>query len=250
MSRRIPWGILAALAIWFFLTGLHLVDPLFLASPVDVVREFSKDLGSGDLARNLLATLYRLAVGFSLGALVGVPLGLVMGYSQRVYHALEALIEIMRATPVIALFPLFMLVFGLGDKSKFMIAAWSSSLIILVNTMYGVQHSSRLRQMVARSMKATNWHVFTRVVFPDALPEVLVGFRTGVSIALIVVLMSEMFLGTELGLGQMIYNAQVMYAIPRMYVGILVAGILGYGVNLLLLLLQRRIVHWGGDQTK
>ena len=98
--------------------------------------------------------------------------------------------------------------------------------------------------MVARSFKATGWQIFSNVALPEALPEIVVGLRTGVSIALIVILMTEMFLGTQMGLGQMIYNAHLMYDIPTMYVGILVTGALGYGLNLVLLFIERRVIHW------
>lgn len=246
MTKRIPWGIIILLALWFALSITKLVDPLFVPSPVAVVREFWAVLVYGTLLSDTGATLYRLAIGFAIGTAIGVPLGLIMGYSKRVYRSLEALIELLRAIPVIALFPLFLILFGLGDKSKFAIAAWSSSFIILINTMYGVQHSSVIRRMVARSLKATEWQVFWKIVLPDALPEIVVGLRTGVAIALIVVLMSEMFLGTHRGIGQMIYNAHLMYDIPGMYVGIIASGIIGYALNLLLLTAGKNIVYWRG----
>jgi len=210
---RVPWGIFALLIIWSVLSFLRLVDPLFLPNPVSVLKEFCSVVGSGILFRHAWATLYRLAVGFSLGAIIGVPAGLVMGYSRRAYDTLEAVVEVFRAIPVIALFPLFLIVFGLGDNSKYSIVAWSSSFIILINTMYGVQHGSKTRRMVARSLQATDWQIFRKVIFPDALPDIIVGLRTGVSIALIVVLMSEMMLGTEVGIAQMIYNTHLMYDI-------------------------------------
>jgi NitT/TauT family transport system permease protein len=100
--------------------------------------------------------------------------------------------------------------------------------------------------MVARSLKASRWQIFWKVVLPDALPEILIGLRTGISIALIVVLMTEMFLGTTRGLGQMIYNAQIMYDTSTMFVGILTCGLLGYFLNKLLLLVEYRAVHWKG----
>lgn len=244
MKRGIPWGVLALLAVWAALSFPRLVDPLYLPSPLAVLKEFSTSMLSGVLPKHAGATLYRLAIGFSVGSLIGIPVGLVMGYSKRVYGAMEALVELFRAIPVIALFPLFLILFGLGNVSKFAITAWSSSLIILLNTMYGVQHSSPTRRMVARSLGASERQIFYKVVLREALPDILVGARTGVSIALIVVLMTEMFLGTTTGLGQMIYNAQLMYATPTVYVGILITGILGYAVNLGLLIIQRRFAHW------
>lgn len=244
MTHRIPWGLLAVLGIWCGVTFTGAVDPLFLPSPVAVATEFANQVVSGSLPTHLGVTLYRVAIGFSLGTAIGAPLGLLMGYSDRVYNSLEALVEVLRAIPVIALFPLFLLVLGLGDGAKFAIAAWSSSLIVLMNTMYGVQRGSRIRRMAARSLKASEFQIFLRVVLPDALPEIVVGLRTGVSIALIVVLMSEMFLGTETGLGQLIYNAHLMYDTPGMFVGILASGAAGYAINLVLLCAERKIVHW------
>lgn len=246
MKRGTPWGIIVLFALWCLLSFRRLVDPLYLPSPVAVFREVWASAASGQLLKHAAATLYRLAVGFGIGAFVGIPVGLLMGYSKRIYSALEALVEVFRAVPVIALFPLFLILFGLGDKSKFIIAAWSSSLIILVNTMYGVQHSSPIRRMVARSLKASEWQTFWKVVLPDALPEIFVGLRTGFSIALIVVLMSEMFLGTRSGIGQMIYNAHLMYDTPTMYVGIIASGVIGYVLNLLLLAAQKQMIHWKG----
>jgi ABC-type nitrate/sulfonate/bicarbonate transport system permease component len=244
MSKRIPWGIVIVLVVWFGLSFGKLVDPLFLPNPVAVVGEFWIGLTTGVLLKHTGATLFRLIIGFTIGSLVGIPVGLLMGYSKRIYDALEALVEVLRAIPVIALFPLFLMLFGLGDSSKFGIAAWSSSLVILINTMYGVQQGSDSRRMVARSLKASESQIFWMVVLPDALPEIVVGLRTGVSIALIVVLMSEMFLGTRTGIGQMIYNAHLMYDVPGMYSAILASGVLGYGVNFILILVQRQFIHW------
>lgn len=244
MSNRIPWGIVIVIAVWFALSTAKLVDPLFLPNPIAVVREFWFGLSTGILLKHAGATLYRLVIGFTIGALVGIPVGLLMGYSKRIYDALEALVEVFRAIPVIALFPLFLILLGLGDNSKFSIAAWSSSLVILINTMYGVKQGSASRRMVARSLKASEWQIFWKVVLPDALPEIMVGLRTSVSIALIVVLMSEMFLGTHAGVGQMIYNAHLMYDVPGMYSAILASGVLGYGINSILILAQRQFIHW------
>jgi ABC-type nitrate/sulfonate/bicarbonate transport system permease component len=246
MKRGLPWGIIVLVGLWSLLSFPKLVDPLYLPTPAAVLRELWASLSSGLLVRHLGATLYRLVVGFIGGAAIGIPVGLLMGYSRRIYNALEAVVEVFRAIPVIALFPLFLILFGLGNQSKFSIVAWSSSLVILLNTMYGVQHSSALRRMVARSLKASEWQIFWKVVLPDALPEMLVGLRTGVSIALIVVLMTEMFLGTRSGIGQMIYNAHLMYDTPTMYVGILSSGLLGYVLNLTILWSERHVVHWKG----
>jgi ABC-type nitrate/sulfonate/bicarbonate transport system permease component len=244
VKHHAPWVLLTVIILWCILTFGKVIDPLFLPNPIDVIKDLMGSIISGTVLKDVAATVYRLLVGFSIGAILGIPIGLLMGYSRKIYDGLEAIVEVSRAIPVVALFPLFLILFGLGDTSKFGIAAWSSSFIILINTMYGVHHSSQTRQMAARSLQASEWQIFWRVVLPDATPEIAVGLRTGISIALIVVIMSEMFLGTHYGLGQMIYNAHLMYDIPRMYTGIIASGVLGYGVNLILIFGQRKLIHW------
>jgi NitT/TauT family transport system permease protein len=201
---------------------------------------------NGEVLDDVVQTLLRLILGFSLGVIFGVPIGILMGYYRRVYNSLEALVDFFRSVPVTSLFPLFLLLFGIGDMAKIFIAAWSSSLLILINTMYGVRHSSITRQLVVKVMKASRRQVFTEVVIPDALPEIFVGFRTGVSLALVVVVVSEMFLGTRVGLGQVIYNSSLLYETATMYAAIGYTGLIGYGINKLFILLEKQIVHWVG----
>jgi NitT/TauT family transport system permease protein len=145
-----------------------------------------------------------------------------------------------------AVFPLFLLVFGLGDPAKIAIAAWSGSLIIVVNTMYGVRTSKASRQAAARVFGASRLQVFTKVVVPDALPQIVAGLRISVSLCLIVVVVAEMFMGTRAGIGMAIYNAGLLYETPKMLAGIVVAGLLGYAVNKIFVVAERRIVHWSG----
>lgn len=228
------------------MTYAGLVRPIFIPTPTEVLGRMGLLLTSGVIFDHIAHTFLRLMLGFGLGVLIGVPVGVIMGWSRAIYDSLEALVDFFRSVPVTSLFPLFLLLFGIGDTAKILIAAWSSSLIILINTMYGVRHSSVTRQLVVRVMKAKKRQLLTEVIVPDALPEIFVGFRTGISLALIVVIVSEMFLGTHAGLGQIIYNSSVLYETRTMYAAIGYAGIIGYGVNKIFLLLEKRVVHWVG----
>jgi NitT/TauT family transport system permease protein len=246
MKSKLPLGLIVLLALWIVVTTFKMISPIFLSPPLEVLIQLWNLVTTGEIVHDLCLTLYRLLIGFALGIIVGVPLGLLMGYSKRIYDALEAVIEMFRAVPVVALFPLFLVFFGIGDASKFSIAAWSSSLIILINTMYGVKNSKKTRIMVAQTMKATPLQIFFKVVFPEALPDIFVGLRTGLSIALIVVIMSEMFMGTKAGLGQRIFNAQLLYRIPEMYSAIIISGFLGFTLNIMTITIERKILHWVG----
>lgn len=246
MRKETLLSLVLLLAVWTLITLFHLVNPLFLPPPWKVIVTFFQLLATGGIGADILKTLYRLVLGFGLGAIVGIPIGLVMGRYEKVYHSLEFLVDFFRSIPVTALFPLFLVFFGIGDVAKFSIVAWSTCLIILINTMYGVKNSKKTRTMVAQTMGANNFEVFTKVVFFEAVPHIVAGLRTALSMALIVVVVTEMFMGTELGIGQRIFNASITYRIPEMYSAIIIAGLLGFLLNKFFVLVETRLVHWGG----
>jgi NitT/TauT family transport system permease protein len=187
-----------------------------------------------------------LAIGFLASVGLGVPLGLVLGASARLYAAVEMPLDFFRSLPAMAVFPLFLLAFGLGDPAKIAITTWTGSLIIIVNTMYGVRAAKTGRQAAARAFGASKFQIFTKVVLIDAIPQIVAGLRIAVSLCLIVVVVSEMFMGTKAGIGMTIYNAGLIYDTPRMLAGILVAGLLGYALNKLFVLTEHHFVHWSG----
>ena len=100
-----------------------------------------------------------------------------MGYSNKVYMSLEIVVDFFRSIPVISLLPLFLVFFGIGNISKIAIATWTALLAVLFNSMYGVKHAKEMRLMVAKSLRANNFQIFTKIVAPDALPEIFVGIR-------------------------------------------------------------------------
>jgi NitT/TauT family transport system permease protein len=232
--------------IWALVTSFQLVNPLFLPSPWKVSITLFQLFSTGQIAADIIRTLYRMIIGFGLGAIIGISIGLLMGSSEKVYYSLEFLVDFSRSIPVTALFPLFLVVFGIGDVAKFSIVAWSSCLIILINTMYGVKNSKKTRVMVAQTMGANNYQIFTKVIIFEAVPHIVAGLRTALSLALIVVIVTEMFMGTELGIGQRIFNASITYRIPEMYSAIIIAGLLGFLLNKFFVFVETKLVHWGG----
>jgi len=185
-----------------------------------------------------------MLISFCIAVCTGTPLGLLMGYFDKIYYSLEFIVDFFRSVPATAMFPLFMLFFGISDKSKIAITAFACSLIILVNTMYGVKHSGKLRMIVARTLKANNFQLFTKVMFPSALPNIFAGLRTAISLSLILIIVTEMFAGTIYGLGHRILNAQLVYRIPEMYSAIILTGILGFLMNNIFIKIERRVIHW------
>jgi NitT/TauT family transport system permease protein len=167
-----------------------------------------------------------------------------MGASQRVYASLEIIVDFFRSIPVTAMFPIFLVFFGLGEDSKIAIAAWVTILYVLINTLYGVRHTSEARRMVARVFRATPWQIFTKVIFPEALPHIFVGMRLSVSMSLVLVVAAEMMMGTNIGLGKRIFESALTYSVSEMYATIIITGMLGYISNKLFVQAEKRIVHW------
>jgi len=234
------------LCIWQIISYFKLVSPLFLASPYDVFVHLISSFEDGTIWTDIGHTLYRVVIGFGIAAIIGVPLGLLMGYSSRVYNALEFTVEFFRGIPTTALFPLFLLIFGIGDQAKFAVTAWGAGLVILINSMYGVHLGKELRVRVAKTMKVKGFELFSKVIFPEALPQIFSGFRVAISLSLIIVIVTEMFIGTDAGLGKRIIDAQLVYQTANMYAAILMTGILGFILNKLMLFVENKMVHWKG----
>jgi NitT/TauT family transport system permease protein len=237
---------LSLIIVWYIVTQFNAISPIFLPAPQEVVMSFWKSTFHGSLFSDIGHTLYRAFLGFFIAALIGVPLGLLMGYSKRIYNSLEFLIEFFRSIPATALFPLFILLFGIGDSAKIGISAWTAGLVIILNSMYGVHTSKELRLRAAHVMKVRGFYLFRRVIFPEALPQIFTGFRVALSLTLVVVIVTEMFIGTNQGLGHSIIDTQLTYRIDEMYMTILVTGIIGFSLNKLLQWAEQRIIHWRG----
>jgi acyl-CoA synthetase (AMP-forming)/AMP-acid ligase II/ABC-type nitrate/sulfonate/bicarbonate transport system permease component len=239
-------GPLGLILIWSMVSAFQWVNPFFLPPPWNVFVKLEELLLSGPIYADIGKTVYRMFSGYFLAILLGIPLGIMVGYWEKAYNSLEFVIEFFRGFPATSLFPLFMLAFGIGDSAKIAIVVFSCSLIITINTLYGVRNSSKTRQMVAETMKASKTYIFARVILPDALPYITAGLRTALSITLIIVVILEMFIGTEKGLGHLIYNAHMTYQIPEMYATIIITGLIGYGMNKGFIKLEEEVIHWGG----
>ncbi len=239
-------GPLALVAIWHLVFQSGLVTPKLLPSPLHTIVSVWDNALAGGLLDDLGQTAMRTARAFLLAACLGIPLGLLIGASVRVYRSVEFLIDFFRSTPATAMFPLFMIIFGLGDFSKIAVAAFAAWLVILFNVAYGVMNSRPTRLLAARVMGASRLAIFKDVLFYESLPQTFVGLRTGVSLALVVVVVAEMFIGSDNGLGKRIIDSQITFDLPQLYGTILVSGVLGYGLNLLFLALEKWLVHWSG----
>ncbi len=239
-------GVAGLVGVWALAHAMRLVDPLLLPGPGETFAALREGVAGGSLTRDTWVTVRRTLFSFVLATAIGVPLGVVLGASERVYRAIEFVIDFFRSTPASVVFPLFLVLFGSGEKTKIAVAAFGAALVILFNVAYGVMNGRKQRVLAARVMGASRLRVLLDVTVWESLPQTFVGIRSGVSLALVIVIVAEMFIGSTDGLGQRVVNAQMVFEMPAMYAAIFTAGLLGYTLNLLFIVLERRFVHWSG----
>jgi ABC-type nitrate/sulfonate/bicarbonate transport system permease component len=246
-ERLVPFiGPVVLFILWDLVVRTGLIKALLLPPPLDALGALVHGLWGGPLLKDFAVTVWRTVQAFLIAAAVGLPLGVLLGSNERAYRSVEFLIDFFRSTPSSALIPLFLMIFGVSDINKVAIAAFGAFLIVVFNSAYGVINARKQRVMAAKVMGATRWQIFKDVLVWESLQPSFVGLRSAVSMALVIVIVAEMFIGADSGLGNRIINSQQVMNVRDMYASILAAGALGYGLNILFLVAERRIVHWSG----
>jgi ABC-type nitrate/sulfonate/bicarbonate transport system permease component len=239
-------GPAALFAIWWLAAAGDWVNGNLLPGPIATFGSLWQSILSGDMLTDAYATLKLTISAFLIAGCMGVPMGIILGSSKKLYQSVEFVIDFFRSTPVTAMFPLFLLIFGIDDSSKISVAAFAAWLVLLFNVAYGVMNARETRVLAAKVMGASRWRIFKDVMFYESLPQTFVGIRMAVSMGLVVIIVAEMFIGSIHGMGHRIIDAQQVYDLEDMYASILVTGIIGYGLNLMFLGLERWLVHWSG----
>lgn len=234
---------LAALALWQVAADAGWLDTRYVPSPASILLAGWAMALSGELWAHTGATLWRLAAGFVLGAVPGILIGMLMGLNRYVRAALDPLVAATYPIPKIAVLPLLMLVFGIGDGSKIAVVAVSVLLLTAINTMTGVRQIERVHFDVARNFRSPTIKLFTRVILPGALPTIFAGLRIALGVALVVLVGSE-FVASRSGLGTLIWQSWETLVVENMFVGIIVITILGVLSTQVLKECERYCVPW------
>lgn len=242
--RRLgPYTPLLILLAWEIASRTGLLDPRFFPAPTSIIETFFELLVSGVLLENIGITLSRIAVGFVLGAVPGIILGILLGSVRTLRLLLDPIFSALLPVPKVAIFPLLLLIFGLGETSKYVIVAIGVFFYLLFNTLSGVMQTPPLLNDVANANGATRLQRWMTVSFPYALPSIFTGIKLATGGAFVIIAASE-FVGANSGLGYMIWSSWGTFAVSKMYVGIVTISVLGYGATALWALLERRVVPW------
>jgi len=236
-------SMLVFLALWEGAVRGGLVNPLFTSSPSRIVAAAIEMFADESFYGHLEVSAEEFFSGFGLAIVVGVPLGILMGWYSRVNAILEPFVSALYATPRIALLPLVVIWFGIGIASKVAIVFLGAIFPILVNTITGVRTIDADFIKVARSFGATDRQMFLTVVLPSAVPMLLTGLRLGLGHALVGIVVGEMYGATQ-GLGYLIAVAGARFQTDRVMVGIILIAGLGVALTELLRAIERRFERW------
>ena len=248
------------IALWQGAATLGWVNPQVLPSPAAVVHKWFEYLlplqpydpaagswlawaFSGELVGDTLSSMYRVVVGFVVGAGLALPLGLVMGSSKRMYAWFNPLMQVLRPIPPIAYIPLAILWFGLGNAPAVFLIALGAFFPVLMNTIAGVRQVDGIYIRAARNLGVGQHTMFVRVMLPAAVPYILSGVRIGIGTAFIVVIVSEM-IAVNNGLGFRILEAREYFWSDKIIAGMISIGLLGLAIDVVMNKLNNHLLRW------
>jgi ABC-type nitrate/sulfonate/bicarbonate transport system permease component len=250
-ANKIGQVLLAPLLLalfWEWLVRSGTVNHVFLPSPVAVLDAFYDLIREGALWTNMFASMKRVLAGYGLGAVLGISLGLLFGWTRILGAFFNPLIELFRPMSAIAIIPLAILWFGIGETPKIFLIMYSTFFPVLLSTMEGVRNADPLFIRAGRTLGAGRFRIIVTVVIPSAAPFIYSGLRISMGIAMIVIVAAEMVAANS-GLGWLILDSERTYNTERMIAGIITISIISITVDLLFGKLRSLLFPWWRDMT-
>ncbi len=236
-------SVVLVLTIWQLVANARLVPILFLPGPWDVAQAFVKLFQTGDIWLDIATSAEELAIGYGMAIVIGLALGLLMGWYSRFQYALDPFVNFFYSTPRIVLIPLFIIWFGIDIQSKVAVIFLGALFPIIINTMAGVRNTEAALLRVARSFGASDALIFRRVVLPGSVPFILTGFRLGVGHAMTGVVVGE-YIAARHGVGQLIAIAGQTFQTPKLFAGVLLIAGAGVLLTAILRRIENRFQTW------
>ena len=243
LSIASPLGLLLA---WELAAQTGLIDVRFFPAPSAIIAKLIEMARSGELTENVLISLQRIVLGFLLGGVPAIVIGIAMGIWRPIRAIVDPLIVATYPIPKSSLLPLILLIFGLGEMSKVVMVAIGVFYPVAINATAGVLQISPIYLDVGKSFKASPWDTFRTIALPGALPFIMTGVKLGAGLALILIAIAEM-VGAKSGIGFMIWSAWETFAVAKMYVGLFVIALIGFAISLLLNEIERWVIRWKAD---
>jgi NitT/TauT family transport system permease protein len=247
-NRHTPWvlgtlSFVIILGLWESLVRIGVLNPFFTSSPSAIALVLLEQTVSGELLRNLRASLLEFGIGFGLAVTVGVLIGILIGWYRVLDYAVDPFIWFLYSSPLIGFYPVFILIFGLGKPTVIAITFLLSVIPTLVNTAAGIRNVDQMLIRVSRSFGARQSDLFFKVALPASVPMMMAGMRLGIGRALMGVVVAEMF-GATNGLGASISYYGELLKTTNMLASLVVIAALGVLATQLLSMLEHRFDSW------
>lgn len=231
------------IVLWQVAANKGAINIQLFPSPVRIWQAFLNSIETGKLQENILISLERVLVGYFYGAVLGVFVGVVLGLSKKTYRLFSFLLEILRPIPIIAWVPVLIMILGIGELSKIIVIMIGSFWSIFLNTYDGIRNVDGKYLEVANMFMKNKRETVLSVMLPAALPSIFTGLRIGVGSAWISVIGAEL-IASSAGLGYMISYSREMAQPANMYVSVFIIGVIGYLINVVLKLMEKRTLKW------
>jgi NitT/TauT family transport system permease protein len=235
-----PW--LLILALWYAIRASGFINPALVPAPHQVAAKFM-ELSQGRLWMDVLMSTQRVFFGVALGVALAVPVGFCLGWYRGVRRFMDPVINFFRALPPIALIPLVIVYFGIGESAKIAILFYASFFAGVIVMYEGIAQISPIFIKVARTLGASDTEIFRKVIVPLTVPHILTAVRVALGVAWATLVASEL-IAAQQGLGALIQNASSFFQLDIIYVGIICIGLIALVMDLLLRLATRRLVAW------
>lgn len=238
---------LLLLVLWEALVRVNLLDYRFFPPPTRIATAGTALIGSGELWVHLGASLFRIVAGFAIGVAIGIPVGLTLGAFRVLRVMFDPVLSALYVIPKIAILPLIMLIFGLGEGSKIAIVALATFFVVAINSLGGVRQMEPILLEAARNFGARGFDLFRHLIFPGALPSIFVGLRLAAGTALLVIIAAE-FVAANEGIGFLIWRSWTTLVTENMFVGFAVIAVLGMLSTWLIHRVGRLVMPWRDEE--
>lgn len=231
-------------AVWEVGPRLGFLKSTFVSPPSEIFMCYLKLITEERLLSHVGISLFRSVIGFIFAIIVGVPLGFLLGGWFKTFEKLvEPILKFLGQFNPFSLFPIFILILGIGEASKIAMIFWVCLWPVIFNTVTGVKELDPLLIKSGRAMGLTKFKLITKIVLPGATPYIFNGYKLASSTAFFMLIAAEM-MGASRGLGWLVWNAQVNYQIPKLYAGTVLISVLGLIINRIFKLWEKRILVW------
>lgn len=239
LNRKRLYFILSILVIWYIGSYLKLWSTFIIPPPDRVVKSFITLLKNGKLLKNIAISLERVFIGFGISTLIALPLGVVFGLKPKIYEYFKDFLEFLRHIPPLALIPMIILWFGIGELSKVVVIVLASFFPIFLNSLKGIVSCDEKYIEVGKVFGLSQRKIFTKIILPSAIPDILMGIKLGLGYSWRAIIAGELIASSS-GIGYLILDAQQISRSDIVVVGIFSVGLLGLATDYIFSILVKR----------